>query len=616
MQILGIGDHVSAGSAIVRDGKVISAINDERIVREKMVFGMPRESIKAQLDMHGLTPKDVDGIAIATERQHFYPEYTDFKDGWFGLERSFFKKTLFDVASQLSRYRNQLPFLQDAYYLVRQPAFAKRRKGLTDIFRNELGFDCPITFYDHHFCHATSAYYTSGMRNATVVTVDGGGDGRSGKIYKAEDGKFQELTSISTYDSLGAFYSYITQICGFKAGRHEGKITGLAAYGEPVYIPQLKEMLRYEKGNLTNVAHTFFWSSLDKLEELLPADFSHRDIAASVQDYSEELVTDMVKYWIKETGYGDVAMAGGVFANVKINQRVHEVDGVDSVFIHPGMTDEGVPLGAAFAMYYEASGAKYDPGFEAMPHVYLGPDYTDEEIGKELAKQGVEATLHEDGAEPEIARLLSESAVVARFNGRMEYGPRALGNRTILYRPDDPSVNLWMNDALKRTEFMPFAPIVMTEHAEKCFQNIKGATNAARFMTITFDCTEWMAEVAPGVVHIDNTARPQLVSERDNPSMHKILQEYEKLSGLPCLINTSFNMHEEPIVCTPSDAIRAFKLGNIDYLAIGNWIAKHETPVERRTDQASFQANLDRKGVGNKFGPKEAVVKEMEPVSA
>jgi carbamoyltransferase len=224
---------------------------------------------------------------------------------------------------------------------------------------------------------------------------------------------------------------------------------------------------------------------------------------------------------------------------------------VTSVFVHPGMSDEGMPVGAALSMYYQLSGARYDPDFQAMEHVYLGPEFSNQEIQQELTEQGIDAAYHED-IEPVIARLLAEGAVVARFNGRMEYGPRALGNRTILYQATDPTVTYWMNDALQRTEFMPLAPVVMAEHASKCFQNIAGAENTARFMIITFDCTDWMAQTCPGVVHVDNTARPQLVSERDNPSMYRVLAEYHKLTGIPVLINTSFNMHEEPIVCTPT----------------------------------------------------------------
>ncbi|MFQ5963569.1 MAG: carbamoyltransferase C-terminal domain-containing protein [Candidatus Scalinduaceae bacterium] len=596
MQILGIGDHVSCGSALVRDGKLIAAITDERIVREKMVFGVPRESIKMILKTHRISPSEIDAIAIASKNQHFIGNYKDYKDGWFGdSHRTKFKKKLFALSSYISKYRTHFPFLDKIYYTLRQPAFIKRRKELKRILRKEFGFECPVHFIDHHFCHITSAYYTSGYRDATVVSIDGGGDGRSGRIYDVVNGEFKESINISSFDSLGCFYSYVTQLCGYKAGKHEGKITGLAAYGKPEYIPLLKKIMVSQNGTVKNVANVFFLSALKEFKRLLPKDFSHSNLAASMQIYTEDMVVDIVKHWLEKTNHYNIALAGGIFANVKINQRVHEIPGVQSVFVHPGMSDEGMPVGAALALYYNHSGATYDPDFDTMEHVYLGQEFSDEEICQELEKQDVGATRY-DEVEHEIARLLAGGSVVARFNGKMEYGPRALGNRTILYQPNDPTVNYWMNDALKRTEFMPFAPVVMAEDAHKCFKNLKGAENTARFMTITFDCTEWMAKSCPGVVHIDNTARPQLVTEKDNPSMYGILAEYYKMTGLPLLINTSFNMHEEPIVCTPYDAIRAFKLGHLDFLAIGNYIAKNPNPIERRVDKNKFQSKLNRRG--------------------
>jgi carbamoyltransferase len=181
--------------------------------------------------------------------------------------------------------------------------------------------------------------------------------------------------------------------------------------------------------------------------------------------------------------------------------------------------------------------------------------------------------------EREIAALLADGYVVARFNGRMEYGPRALGNRSILYQPTDPSVNDWLNQNLVRTEYMPFAPSTLAEYADQCFIGVDGAFDTARFMTITFDCTEWMKEHCPGVVHVDGTARPQLVRKEDNSSYHQIIQEFYHLTGLPAIINTSFNMHEEPIVCTPSDAIRSFQLGHLDYLALGPFVIKNPGPL-------------------------------------
>jgi carbamoyltransferase len=599
MQILGIGDHVSCGSALVKDGRLVAAINDERLVREKMVFGVPRESIKMILTMCGISPDEIDAIAVATKNQHFIDAYLDFKNGWFGLQRGRYKQYLFETASRASRYRARLPYMDKVYYALRRPAFARRRKELKRILREEFGFSCPIYFLDHHFCHAASVYYTCGFKEAAVFSIDGGGDGKSARIYDVAGGEFNELHSISSFDSLGNFYSYVTQFCGFKAGKHEGKITGLAAYGKPVYVPQLKKIMIGQNGTIRNIANVFYHSALKELERLLPKDFSHRDLAASIQLYIEDMVVGLVKHWLKKTGHCHVALAGGLFANVKVNQRIHEIPAVKSVFVHPGMGDEGMPVGSALSLYYELSGKKYDPDFVSMEHVFLGPEYSDEEITSELDMQDVEYRHYPD-VEIEIARLLANGAIVARFNGKMEYGPRALGNRTIFYQATDPSVAYWLNDALKRTEFMPYAPVVMTGHAEKCFEGIDGAENTARFMTITFNCTDWMAKNCPGVVHIDNTARPQLVRETDNPSMYRILDEYYKITGLPVLINTSFNMHEEPIVCTPTDAIRSFKLGHLDYLAIGNYIAKNSQPLKRNVDKKKFDDHVNRKGIVKK----------------
>jgi carbamoyltransferase len=211
---------------------------------------------------------------------------------------------------------------------------------------------------------------------------------------------------------------------------------------------------------------------------------------------------------------------------------------------------------------------------EPIADVFLGPSYTDDEIQRALQLAQLPFTKHSP-IEPTIASLIAGGKVVARFNGRMEYGPRALGNRSILYHAKEPEVNQWLNQRLGRTEFMPFAPATLAEHREACYLNTDGCAHAAEFMTLTFDCTEQMKRNAPAAVHVDGTARPQLVTATSNPSFYRILTEYHALTGLPSVINTSFNMHEEPIVCSPDDAIRAFLQGNLDYLAIGDCLVAH-----------------------------------------
>jgi carbamoyltransferase len=599
MIVLGLGDHIDCGSALLVDGHVIAAVNDERLVREKMVFGVPRQSIPLVMELAGIQPEAIDMVAVGTRNQHLVPEYVDFRQGWFGLKRGRAKKLLFDVGSRAARLRSYLPGLEPAYYALRQPFYMRRRRELGRILREEFGIRAPVQFIDHHTCHATSAYYSSDFGlDATVLTIDGGGDGVSAKAFDVTDGRLRELAKVPSFDSLGAFYSYITQICGFKAGRHEGKITGLAAHGRPVYMDLLDSLLTYRDGTFVNVGNIFFHSALAELRKRLPADFDKADLSASIQEHSERLVRQFARHWLARTGHADVALAGGLFANVRINQEVHELPEVERCFIHPGMSDCGMGIGAALAAYHGRE-PRRPVRTRCLDDVYLGPAYSDAAIERALRRESVEFSRPDD-LEGEIALLLTQGAVVARFDGRMEYGPRALGNRSILYQPNDPSVNDWLNKALRRTEFMPFAPSTLEEEAHRCYRGVGGAERTARFMTITFDCTDWMKERCPGVVHVDGTARPQLVRRQDNPGYYRIIEEYRRLTGTPAIINTSFNMHEEPIVCSPEDAIRAFKLGHLDYLAIGGFLARNSAPIdaaERRARGATAEA-LVRAGDG------------------
>jgi carbamoyltransferase len=274
----------------------------------------------------------------------------------------------------------------------------------------------------------------------------------------------------------------------------------------------------------------------------------------------------------------DVALAGGLFANVRINEEIHLLPTVDRTFVHPGMSDEGLAVGAALAMQGErrlVRGERYVP--RPLPDVYLGTDYGEREIAEAVSAMGLKATHFPGTIEDEIGARLAQGKVVARFAGKMEYGPRALGNRSILYQPGDPSVNDWLNELLKRTEFMPFAPSSLDEAAEELYVDVAGGRDTARFMTITFHCKPWTRETCGGVVHVDGTARPQLVRKQDNASYWAIIDAYRKRTAMPTVINTSFNIHEEPIVRSPQDAVRAFLDSALDYLALGDFLV--EGPV-------------------------------------
>ena len=378
-------------------------------------------------------------------------------------------------------------------------------------------------------------------------------------------------------------YSAITSDLGFKRHRHEGKITGLAAYGNDdlvrlglddllSYVPNKKRFVskrvaEHHKNADLSEKSKFFYPLLEK--------FGREDLAAAAQKILEIEVVRFVQNALEtatKKGHqmDKVCLAGGVFANVKLNQRIYNIEGVNNVFVYPAMGDDGLSGGAALLSYFEQSEVKSKKAAE-IKEIYKGIAYDNDRIKAALDQANLSYTQY-DEVEKEIAQLLHQGKIVGRFNGRMEYGPRALGNRSIIGAPFDPSINDWLNKKLNRTEFMPFAPSINIEHAKDYFIGYEDNHIAADFMTITYDVFEDKIEKIPAVVHIDKTARPQVVREETNPSYHKIIDEFYKLSGVPVVLNTSFNIHEQPIVCTPEDAIAGFLEGKLDVLAIGNFI--------------------------------------------
>ncbi len=602
MRVLGITGEGDSGAAVVEDGRILAAVNEERLARLKLVVGFPRAAIREVLDLSETDVEQLDAVLVAATSAIFVDELEPF-DGLFvraaNNGRQFrrsahgFGGMIKRSAGRFSRYRKQIPFLERGYYAALSYSFWQRRKAIRRILREEFAIRCPIQFVDHHFAHLTSAYFTSGFRDALVVSIDGGGDSRSSLVYAVRNGRFQYLHDVSAYNSLGNYYAYITHICGYKAHKHEGKITGLAAHGEPKYVPLLQQFIDEVDGTLINHGQVVFDQALQELERRLPRGWTHEDLAASIQQHFEEVVRRYISHWVQQSGLHDVALAGGVFANVRVNEEVLHLPEVKRIFVHPGMSDGGLAVGAALAACVPGvlEQAMTNTG-QALSDVYLGRGLTRENIRTALQQYGLEPKSLARPIEDEIAELLARGYVVARAAGRMEYGPRALGNRSILYQPGDASVNDWLNKNLRRTEFMPFAPSVLYEAREICFEEVCGGEHTAEFMTTTFHCTPWMQAHMPGVVHLDATARPHLVRRDRNPSFYRIIEAFYERTGLPAIINTSFNMHEEPIVNSAEDCVRAFLSGNLDYLAIGPYLVKHPgelthelTPVRDTADR-------------------------------
>jgi carbamoyltransferase len=552
--ILGFHSHNVTGAAIVQEGKIISAVNEERLNRIKGSDAFPERSIREVMWEAGITSRDIDVIALGDLK---------FKAPAIGE----YLKRLFQTSPR--HYYHILGRIKHVWSTQN----ACRKANSAFIEKNFPGKK--TEHVEHHIGHAASAHFTSGNDKNVIVTIDGWGDKLSSGTYMGERERIERVYYSYDLDSLGYFYSRVTVALGFKPHRHEGKITGLAAYGNPPR--ELREWINkigaFDKKTMRlkfNLGEDYLpTNSVTAAFKQKIFQFKREDVAAAAQEFLERVAVEYITTVMEQMGTNHLVLAGGTFANVKLNQQIKDIKGVRSIFIHPNMGDEGLCLGGALDLYNKKVGYMN----VRLKDVYFGPEYGNEEIKKELEKYGLEYQKMEH-LEYQVAELLAKGKVVARFKGRMEYGPRALGNRTILYQTQDKSVNDWLNKHLKRTEFMPFAPVTLSEYAAKCYKDVKGAEYAAKFMTITFDCTDWMKDTSPGVVHVDGTARPQLIDKETNPSYYKIVDEYRKITGVPSLINTSFNMHEEPIVCSPSDAIRAFLDGHLDYLAIGSYLVK------------------------------------------
>ena len=600
MKILGISPlDKDATVSIVEDGKILYAAGEERFSRVKQQDGFPHIALENALAYTNTSISDIDQVAYAftdwQDEQKIIDKNIESEKRFIdGFKPANLSRLLAEANAKKHAYieaihglknpneKMEKGFLHDTFYGLtgtnsiasraaakrgsanwRNTAVASLKHWQDDLEAglSKYGLSAKLKRMDHHMTHAANSFITSGYDRALCITLDGYGTGLAGSVSEAVDGKIRRLHGINYPNSLGTMYEHVTSSLGFKPSRHEGKIVGLASYGDPKVLSEI--LLSHIEQ--TDGDFRIFGSNNIYLSRYLASHFSKIDVAAAYQYVLEVVAAKFIAYWVKKTGIDTVVLSGGVTANVKLNQRIFEIEEVKHIFIYPNMGDGGCGSGAA--LYQSWDGKTQD----SISNAYFGPDYSDKDIEKELNANGLEFTQPDNLAE-EVARLIFDGSVVARFSGRMEYGPRALGNRSIMYHAQEPEVNQWLNKRLGRTEFMPFAPVTLYEAREKYYFNIKGAEHTAEFMTITFDCTDEMKRDCPAAVHVDGTARPQLIRREVNSGYYDIVKEYEKLSGISSLINTSFNMHEEPIVCSPHDAVRAFLDGNLDVLVIGSFL--------------------------------------------
>lgn len=433
--------------------------------------------------------------------------------------------------------------------------------------------NCEIMFSNHHYAHALPAlFYKPEWNDALIYTADGGGDFIQYSIYYFDgkqlhcvyggDRHIWEGRPDEKVHSLGQMYAIVTEIAGFLRNRHEGKITGLAAFGQPVFLEQMKAHYHVQDDGLVR-SDFGSYAEMEAFYHGLAKGADIKDVACSAQKLLEVVMVESFRKLQKRFRFSNVGLSGGVFSNVRLNQMIAELDGVKDVFIVPPMGDEGLVMGMPLDVMIRKRGFDdFLRNRRPLGTLYYGEEfpglrpYLDSRFSVVATDDIIEKTVE----------LLRADKVVGLFTKGMEYGPRALGARSILITPRDASINHTVNLRLNRSEFMPFAPYVRAERADDVFVIPPSSRAAMSYMTITCDVRpEWRDKI-PAVVHVDGTARPQIIHRAENPFYYDILHRFEQATGLPCLVNTSFNAHEEPIINRPQEALQALYENRIDYL--------------------------------------------------
>ncbi|WP_258099258.1 carbamoyltransferase family protein [Marinoscillum pacificum] len=562
MTILGIHEGHDSSAAIIVDGKIIADVQEERFNRVKHSGDTPLNAIHYCLAAAGLESiNDVDYVSIP------WLQIPDGLKTIFNISESFnWKQRIFRKVFKLM-FRS--PF--DTSWLrapIYKEAFAQ--------------YEGQIKSYDHHLCHAASAYYTqSDTDKHLIFTIDGIGDNTCTTVWLAEGNQITPLKKYGSEAAIGWAYSLVTEGLHWIHGDGEGKTMGLAPYGDynvckGLLDPYFPEFEGTELKKEVDLGAPYVWNEkgasqyhLTKSSEVeqLIQKYGKENIAAEAQRKLEESVIELVKGWVDQTGIKKTCFAGGVMLNVKLNQRLwnnRASIGIEKQHIYPNPGDSGVAVGAALLEYYKHH------SFEGstLDSLYGGPEYSNKEIEGHLQLSKLNYQYLDEPAKT-AAQLLSENKIIGWFQGRMESGPRALGNRSILMSPLMKGNKAILNERVKfRESFRPFCPSLLFESRDKYLLDSKDEF----FMMASFDCVESKINQIPAVVHEDGTLRPQLVKKEQNPLFWQLIKEFETITGESIVLNTSMNVMGEPIVNTPSDAIKCFYSTGIDALFIGNYL--------------------------------------------
>ncbi|MCO5382257.1 MAG: hypothetical protein NHB15_09375 [Methanosarcina barkeri] len=563
--ILGIHDSsFDSGATLIKDGVILAAVQEERVARIKHLGGFPSLSIVDVLNITNTDPGEIDAVAVG------------FKQPDFGLQA-------LQLFCNTSSNLNPLKSKTDIYKIYafekyeslihNNRFFSKIDTHLSDILLHhmlrKLGIDAKVKRFDHHLCHAASAFYSSGFERCLVITADARGDGISTSVNIADNNGIQRISSSATSASMGHFYGGITEVLDFGYADGEGKTEALAAFGNHSTV--------YEKLKpYISVDNMVLKGKMDPYQRLISVPLSkivkgyrREDIAYAAQKVLEETYLNLIKNAVEETGIANITLAGGIFLNVILNKKIIDIVEVKDIFVHPAAGDPGIPTGAAFLLYSEMYGLKS----KRWEHVYMGNKFSNEYIKNALDKFDCKYTYVKDIGGYVGEEVLPKGHIIGWFQDRMEYGPRALGARSILIDPRNTKSPDKIRSSIKnRPSFQPFCPSMLKDSERKYIANGKNVDSS--FMTMAFQAKQEMVDEAPAVVFKDLSTRVQTVENKYNTSYYDALKAFGKETGTPILLNTSFNRSGEPIVYTPEEAIYDFKICNLDFLAIGNYLVE------------------------------------------
>ena len=584
MRVLGITTNHNASAALLIDGKIIACASEERFTRRKNQTGIPKAAINFCLSEGKLLPQDLDRIAVADLLSAPLPGEAE-------LPQSALFSWLTKVVVAAEAYcETRFPSSRKLFYALESLPLGMLRLNSQNRRLQDLLKILPIEksrfkFIDHHTCHAYAACFASPFlkdmaakkKRILILTADGAGDRKSATVSLYRNGRISEVRSIDSQQSLGFFYLHITKLLGMKPIEDEHKVMGLAPYATDQHkitalYNNLAQLIQFDESAKTwrIPVNAYVFASL--IPKLLGSQrFDH--VAAAAQRLTEDRIVRWVKGNLSKWRTRTLAVGGGVFANVKVNQKIASLPQVKEVFCMPSPGDETNAIGAAY--YLTVNAEKHPPDHpRPLAHLYLGPSWSESQIALALSPLQTRKNLRlrrPKNIAAEVALLLADGEVVARFAGRMEFGARALGNRSILAHPKHREVVERINTAIKNRDFwMPFAPTIIRKYTGRYIRLHKADSP---FMNVAFQTTQVGQQNLAAAIHpYDKTTRPQLLDEDVNPSYYAVIEEFRRLTGIAAVLNTSFNLHGEPIVASPADALRVFFRSGLRHLAIGGWL--------------------------------------------